>query len=243
MEVDPKLRYAFVAEWFDIHAQLYRQYEFFFYPSDHTIEMYDPKMKKTFLKRTKSDITLNSIFIGAAINVNARPLLIRDYSDDFTRKQLNTKKQSTSFIIKSNFAKVIDFLYKNGFVISRLRYHFEKIICEVVKENIMDEIQKVFNEFQDAVVNEPVSDLFSEPKRTAQLKDCTLCIIRPHAIIQGLAGEIIQDIKKNGFQITDMELIHLDSTNAEEFLEVYKGIVPEYHLMLTQLTSGPLLAM
>lgn len=32
-------RYCFEAEWFDVHAQLFRKYEFFFYPSDHTIEM------------------------------------------------------------------------------------------------------------------------------------------------------------------------------------------------------------
>jgi hypothetical protein len=32
-------RYCFEAEWFDAHAQLFRKYEFFFYPSDRTIEM------------------------------------------------------------------------------------------------------------------------------------------------------------------------------------------------------------
>jgi nucleoside-diphosphate kinase len=40
-----------------------------------------------------------------------------------------------------------------------------------------------------------------------------------------------------------MEMLHLDSANAQEFLEVYKGVVPEYHLMLGQITSGPLIAL
>ena len=46
----------------------------------------------------------------------------------------------------------------------------------------------------------------------------------------GHAGKIIQDIIKEGYTITDLELFHLDRSNAEEFLEVYKGIVPEYHV-------------
>jgi nucleoside-diphosphate kinase len=243
MEVDPKLRYAFVAEWLDIHAQLYRQYELFFYPSDNSIEMYDPKQKKTFLKRTKQDIALNSIFIGAAINVNSRQLLIRDYSDEFTRKQLDKKKQSTCFTITSNFGKVLDHLYKNGFVVSRCRYYLKNVICEAVKENIEQEFQTVIEKFGSSIKTGSVQEFFQEPSRTARLRNCTLCIIKPHAIIQGLAGEIIQEIERNGFQITDLQLLHLDSKNAEEFLEVYKGVVADYHLMLSQLTSGPCLAM
>lgn len=82
------------------------------------------------------------------------------------------------------------------------------------------------------------------------MKDCTLCIIRPHSIISGKnatvnsafihfllslflsghAGKIIQDIIREGYTITDLELFHLDRSNAEEFLEVYKGVVPEYHV-------------
>ena len=37
--VSENTRYCFEAEWFDVHAQLFRKYEFFFYPSDRTIEM------------------------------------------------------------------------------------------------------------------------------------------------------------------------------------------------------------
>ena len=38
-EMAENIRYCFEAEWFDVHAQLFRKYEFFFYPSDRTIEM------------------------------------------------------------------------------------------------------------------------------------------------------------------------------------------------------------
>jgi hypothetical protein len=36
---DSKTRYCFLAEWFDIHAQLTRNYELLYYPSDRTVEM------------------------------------------------------------------------------------------------------------------------------------------------------------------------------------------------------------
>jgi hypothetical protein len=87
---DPKTRYCFLAEWFDLHAQIYRHYEFFFYPFDNSIEMYDTKQRKTFLRRTKTDIKLQELFVGASVNVNARQLHIRDFGDEFTRKALQT---------------------------------------------------------------------------------------------------------------------------------------------------------
>lgn len=78
---------------------------------------------------------------------------------------------------------------------------------------------------------------------------------------------MVSDVLKGGFQITDMEIFHLEKANAEEFLEVYKDVVIEYHvgdrvkdsminhslvlktlflqqkLMLDQFTSGKLVAM
>ena len=63
---------------------------------------------------------------------------------------------------------------------------------------------------------------------TAKLQNCTCCIIKPHAIIAGQAGEIIQDLLDAGFQISAIELFKLERENSSEFLEVYKGVVNEY---------------
>ena len=37
-------------------------------------------------------------------------------------------------------------------------------------------------------------------------------------------------------------MYNLDKANAEEFLEIYKGVVTEYSQMVTELCSGPCLA-
>lgn len=79
----------------------------------------------------------------------------------------------------------------------------------------------------------------SPMKTNALLNNCTLCIIKPHIVKNGLAGEVIQMILDEGFEISAMEMFHLDTPTVEEFLEVYKGVLPEYIPMVAHLTTGP----
>ena len=44
----------------------------------------------------------------------------------------------------------------------------------------------------------------------------------------GQAGKIISEIKRAGFDITALQMFSLDRANAEEFLEIYKGVLQEY---------------
>jgi nucleoside-diphosphate kinase len=77
---------------------------------------------------------------------------------------------------------------------------------------------------------------------TALFNNCSLCIVRPHAFVSS-AGEIVNRILAEGFEISAMQLWCLDKASAEEFLEVYKGVLPEYHDMVSQLCAGPCLVM
>ena len=43
-------RYCFVVDWFDPAASLVRKYQLIYYTADGTIEMYDLKNRRTFLK-------------------------------------------------------------------------------------------------------------------------------------------------------------------------------------------------
>lgn len=54
----------------------------------------------------------------------------------------------------------------------------------------------------------------------------------------GLVGNIVCMIEKNGFNITGMHMFYLDEINAAEFLEVYKGVVPEYMVGNSILTNS-----
>lgn len=65
---------------------------------------------------------------------------------------------------------------------------------------------------------------------TCVLKNTTFALIKPHSVLDGSVGAILNYIDENGFKITAMEMFSLDVPTAEEFLEVYKGVVPEYQV-------------
>jgi nucleoside-diphosphate kinase len=88
-----------------------------------------------------------------------------------------------------------------------------------------------------------INMVFGKLKSQPQLSNCTCLVIKPHAIAEGNAGKIIDIILSEGFEISCMEMFYLDKTTAEEFFEVYKGVLPEYAGIIEHVTSGPVIAM
>lgn len=75
-------RFAFNVEWFDQAASLVRPYLLTFFQKDSTIEMYDIRNKRTFLKRSEyPGLALKDIFVGAILNIHSRKLKVTDYAD------------------------------------------------------------------------------------------------------------------------------------------------------------------
>jgi len=59
----------------------------------------------------------------------------------------------------------------------------------------------------------------------------------------GVAGDIITRITDSGLGVSAMLKLTMDEADAEEFLQLYKGVVQEYPLMVTELCCGPCIAM
>jgi nucleoside-diphosphate kinase len=78
---------------------------------------------------------------------------------------------------------------------------------------------------------------------SAKLEATSCAVVKPHAVKAGLAGKIVKEIIANKFEITGAMMTKLDSHAAEEFLEVYRGVVSDYSDMVKQLASGPCLAL
>ena len=78
-----------------------------------------------------------------------------------------------------------------------------------------------------------------------RLRDTTLCIVKPHTLREGSAGRIIRAIQDSGFQITCAQMYHFDRPAADEFLEVYQGILPsvEFQAILNEMCSGRMIAL
>lgn len=53
-----------------------------FYPSNNSLELFNLKTKKLFLKRTEmKDINKSHLYLGAVLNIFSRQFKITDYAD------------------------------------------------------------------------------------------------------------------------------------------------------------------
>lgn len=78
----------------------------------------------------------------------------------------------------------------------------------------------------------------------ATFKDCTCCVIKPHAVIEGSVGAILEQIATSGkFFISAMAMFSVKLANAEEFYEIYKNVLPEYESMSIHLAEGKCVAL
>nr|XP_040133833.1 nucleoside diphosphate kinase 7 isoform X5 [Ictidomys tridecemlineatus] len=268
-------RYVFTAEWYDPNASLLRRYELLFYPGDGSVEMHDVKNHRTFLKRTKyDDLRLEDLFIGNKVNIFSRQLVLIDYGDQYTARQLGSrkeKKEATDFHVDHQsrpfYNEMIQFITSGPVIAMELLR--DDAICEwkrllgpansgVARTDAPGSIRALFG--TDGIRNAAHGpDSFASaaremelffpssggcgPANTAKFTSCTCCIIKPHAVSEGLLGKILMAIRDACFEISAIQMFNMDRVNVEEFYEVYKGVVTEYNEMVTELYSGPCVAM
>jgi len=284
-------KYCFIVEWFDTQATLARKYQLLYFAIDDTIEIFDVKNKRVFLKRCKyPNVLLKDLYIGAQVTIYARPFKVLSYGDDFTAGKLEQVKGRSLALIKSSgygqMGKIIETLNNNGFVISRMKtckltpqqasqFYGDNgpsdrasklaaapvLALEIVGAGVQQQLKDLVSSSQDAKRNGALSDIHvSQSTRTAEqeaafffdnpnisgtaaLQDCTVAVIKPHAVSSGQTGGIIHSILSSDIEISAIELFNLDRQAAEEFLEVYKTVVPEYNAMVEQLSSGACVAL
>ena len=70
----------------------------------------------------------------------------------------------------------------------------------------------------------------------------TLAIIKPDAVGRNLIGSIIKIIEDNNIIISEMKMLTLSKSQAEEFYEVHKD-KEFYDGLITYMTSGPIVVM
>ena len=111
-------RFCFFVEWFDGQADLIRRYQLTFYPRDGTVEMYDMKNRRPFLKRCETQVALEDVYLGATVTIHARQLKVVEYADVYTRKAFEARKSRTLAIVKPNaynqVGKIVDTINQAG---------------------------------------------------------------------------------------------------------------------------------
>ncbi|XP_076661642.1 nucleoside diphosphate kinase homolog 7 isoform X1 [Halictus rubicundus] len=313
MSVEHNEKYIFEAEWYDKIASILKNFYLYYYPYDNTVELFDIKARKTFLRRTKCEgIKADDFYVGAIVTIFSRNIKITDYADCTTRKKLQTKMQKTFAMVKpdalDHLGEILKRIASCDFHIANIKmvkltqddattfyqdrestdtaYVTNHLISgpivalellgdhaitrwlEVIGPDDSEEARsKVPNSLRacygkDSVHNALHGSLNEEnaekelqfffpdskskkkgPANTATLKDCTCCIIKPHAVQAKLTGDIINDIQKAGYTISAIQQFNVNPFDAEEFLEVYKGVLSDYGAMVGELQSGPCIVM
>ncbi|XP_048459050.1 nucleoside diphosphate kinase 7-like [Rhincodon typus] len=170
--LDHEEQFSFIAEWYDASASLIRRYLFFFYPKDGSIEMYDIKNHRTFLKRTKYEqLRQEDLFVDSVITVYSRQLHLVSYGDQYTARKLGSKKQKTLGIIKPGsdlkFGKLIDRLYSSGLVISKAKMIDLTSLVSVIGDEDFRFGQEMEEEYEEKCFYATTKNLdsHSSPKR------------------------------------------------------------------------------
>ncbi|CAL8393835.1 unnamed protein product [Boreogadus saida] len=305
-------RYAFLAEWYDPSATLLRRYQLLYYPKDGSVEMFDVKNQRVFLRRTRYEgLQQQDLFVGSLVNVFSRQLKLVEYGDQYTANKLGSKKERTLAMVKpdalSRLGDILETIHAAKLIVIKAKMttltlsqasdfymeHQSKpffsnlvqfmssgpvVAMELMGDEAIGAWRRLLGPTDSATARQEAQDSVRArfgtdgtqnaghgsdsvasaarevefffpstaghgPSNTAQYTECTCCIIKPHALSQGLAGKVLNSISKAGFEISALQMFTMDRANAEEFYEVYKGVVTEYPNMVSELCSGPCLAL
>jgi len=71
-----------------------------------------------------------------------------------------------------------------------------------------------------------------------------LLLIKPHIIHNRQLGQVLDLLlTEGGFEISALQMLHINKTTACEFFELYKGVLPEFNQMTDYIaTGGPVVA-
>jgi nucleoside-diphosphate kinase len=73
---------------------------------------------------------------------------------------------------------------------------------------------------------------------SSTLDSCTCCVVKPHAVKARATGKVLDAIIQAGYEVSALATLTLDRIQAEEFLEVYKDVVPDYGDHVVQMSAG-----
>lgn len=298
-------RFCFITEYYDNLSSLHRRFQLFYYPNDESIEMYEIRTKKMFLKRNVvPNVTLKDLYKGNEITIYSRLHKIIDYGDNFTKNHFEEISTNTICLIKPdayyNIGKIIDYIYQYGFTINKLKlckfsqndaFSFYNISqnnqnlinyltsdyvvgMELIKDNAIKELLNILGP-EDATIAKSENPnslraifgesgfknalhgslnfenakkeniiLFNKIKHKPILNNCSCVIIKPHIINEGNVGKIIDIIlSEGGFEISAMQMMNINKSQAEELFEIYKDVLPEFNEMINGIINGPIIVL
>jgi len=258
---------GFELEWFDPVSSVVNKIYMKYYLDNDTIELLHSKMKSAFLARIHyPEVTLNDLFVGNSITIFNRLLVVKGYANIATERFMAARE--VHFLIgiegaaKQLVGDVMEVGSKFGLFMNRMKTtasvvmtkdlnaHVGDIIMEFVATSGCDSESfltqaRAINAGVTAMVAQvrDINDIFETVTNYYKKTEfCTLCLIKPHVLKSKAPGPVLKEINASGFNVDAMFSVHLNSNMAEYLLDVYRGIYPEYTSMISEINSGPLLA-
>lgn len=308
-------RYSFEASYDDPQAGIVREYVVSFYASDNSVEMFDRKTKRCFLKKTSyPQLQVPDFYIGNRITIHGRRLHLTDYADAATRRALESATETTLCIVKPDgyevLGHILQLLYNSGLTLAEanmvrldrlhvdelLRSHSGRVPSDVLyataefcslypcvllelrgddaaarcraalgpdalasaKSSAPESLRSLFG--KDDVANVAFCSpdavaaaaevayarkhgLLTGRVNNAALSACSVVIIKNHCLAAGVHGQIVQEVLDAGLEVTCIGLRRLSPADAADFLEVYRGVLPECEELVADLSTGVCLAL
>lgn len=120
-------QFAFGCEFLDPISSTLRRFSVAVWEKDGTVEVYDPKARRTFLKRCEplESVAVDDFFIGNTVTVMSRPYLVKEYLNAVTKERFSKERATSICLIKPDglphVGRVMDELYDAGFAIGAVR--------------------------------------------------------------------------------------------------------------------------
>ncbi len=81
-----------------------------------------------------------------------------------------------------------------------------------------------------------------KPQTAKSLGSFTFSFLKPEALQQRVAGDVISRVEKKGFTIRELKLHRMTRTEAEKLYSVHQG-KPFFEELVSHVTSGPVVLM
>lgn len=244
---------GFECEWYDnISGQLTKLFLKFFL-DDNTIEILTEGTRCLLKRIFYAEVTARDLFVGNSITVFNRLMVIKAYCNEATVRYMGAREEHYLVVVPLsagpaglghvlNIAKTFALkLGKARTLTSELPGSFDvpaplgSTLFEFVgydKAASQDFVRAVTARHSPwaAVVTIPfVAELFQLMRASnmyTPLRQCALCLVKPHVIRDGRLGDLLQAVASAGFSVDCLYLVHLTIPMATELFDVYKvGVV------------------
>mmetsp|Transcript_21781 Transcript_21781/g.42873 ORF Transcript_21781/g.42873 Transcript_21781/m.42873 type:complete len:348 (-) Transcript_21781:72-1115(-) len=265
--------YKFKIEWYDELAGRPRPYVLTYFENPgstpNEVAIFDLSKKRVFLKRGPyKDVSLEDLYEGAQVTIYARQFKVTGYADDKTQAHFTSDRGLVTIVIPGSayrdFGLVISIAQDAGFSLIKLKTLNDSssangiaLALELVgptggcrtDDDLRNALFRGAPEEGCRLAEVRLSDanttkLFSGPSTTATFDNCSLLLVKPHAVRGGNTGAIVLAVTDANFEVSAMQLFNLSRSEVENFTEVYRGVInsSEYSNLTLELSSGPCVA-